>query len=63
MTQKKEKRIDWNTSFNKKVYEKSHEENESNKSYLNQSTFEKSPLIHGQINLIKFVKLKKFDNV
>ena len=31
MTQKKEKRIDWNTSFNKKVYEKSHEENESNR--------------------------------
>ena len=32
-------------------------------SYLNQSTIERSPLIHGQINLIKFVKSNQFDKV
>ena len=32
-------------------------------SYLNQSTIERSPLIHGQINLIKFVESNKFDKV
>ena len=30
-------------------------------SYLNQSTIERSPLIHGQINFIKFVESNKFD--
>ena len=28
-----------------------------------QSTIKRSPLIHGQINFIKFVELNKFDNV
>ena len=31
--------------------------------YLNQSTVERSLLIHGQINLIKFVESNKFDKV
>ena len=31
--------------------------------YLNQSTIERWPLIHGQINWIKFVESKKIDNV
>ena len=30
---------------------------------LNQSTIQRSPLIHGQINLNKFVESNKFDNV
>ena len=32
-------------------------------SYLNQSTIERSPLIHGQINFMKFVESNKFGNV
>ena len=32
-------------------------------SYLNQSTIERWPLIHSQINLIKFVESNKFDKV
>ena len=32
-------------------------------SYLNQSTIERSLLIHGQINLIKFVESNKFDKL
>ena len=35
----------------------------SSKIFLNQSTIERLPLIHGQINLIKFVESNKFDNV
>ena len=38
-------------------------ENVSKHSYLNQSTIERSPLIHSQINLIKFVESNKFDKV
>ena len=58
---KKDKKIDW--SFSKKCYQKNLQENESNTVNLNQSTIERSLLIHGQINLIKSVESNKFDKV
>ena len=30
---------------------------------LNESAIDRSPVIHGQINLIRFAELNKFDNV
>ena len=70
---KKEKMIDWNTSFNKRCYilrnqmqvckkKKVTQLNHSTvESYLNQSTNQLTPLLRGQINLIKFVESNKFD--
>ena len=56
--QKKTKRLTevLTRKFTKRVFEKTLRNN----SYLNQS---RSPLIHGQINLIKFVESNKFDKV
>ena len=59
----KNKKIDWNTGFNKNVYQNSLWGNKSNESYLNQSTIERSLLIHCQINLVKFVESNKFGKV
>ena len=58
MMQKKTKRLTevLTRKFTKRVFEKTLRNN----SYLNQS---RSPLIHGQINLIKFVESNKFDKV
>ena len=58
MMQKKTKRLTevLTRKFTKSVFEKTLRNN----SYLNQS---RSPLIHGQINLIKFVESNKFDKV
>ena len=58
MMQKKTKRLTEVSTrkFTKRVFEKTLRNN----SYLNQS---RSPLIHGQINLIKFVESNKFDKV
>ena len=61
---KKDKKIDWNTSFNKRFYilQASGRSLYEKVAQLNQLTLERSLLIHGQINFI-FVKLNKFDNV
>ena len=56
--QKKDKKIDW--SFNKIFFQESLRKDLS---YLNQSTIERLLLMHGQINLNKFVELGKFDKV
>ena len=58
MMQKKTKRLIevLTRKFIKRVFEKTLRNN----SDLNQS---RSPLIHGQINLIKFVESNKFDKV
>ena len=45
-------------TFTKRVFKKTKVTH-----YLNQSTVERSLLIHGQINLIKFVESNKFDKV
>ena len=56
--QKKTKRLTevLTRKFTKRVFEKTLRNN----SYLSQSRL---PLIHGQINLIKFVESNKFDKV
>ena len=58
MMQKKTKRLTevLTRKFTKRVFEKTLRNN----SYLSQSRL---PLIHGQINLIKFVESNKFDKV
>ena len=60
---KKGKKIDWNTSFHKNIFIKIVFKKTKVTQFLNQSTIERSPLIHGQINLIKFVESNKFDKV
>ena len=62
---KKDKKIDWNTSFLKKFtsckirYKSFRKSN----TVLNQSTIERLSLIHQQVNLMKCVESNKFDNV
>ena len=56
--------IDWNTSFNKRCYILQNQMQVFKKkkvTQLNQSTNQLTPLLRGQINLIKFVESNKFD--
>ena len=56
----------WDLSLFKKggrVYFNYLPQRRGSESFLNQSTIERWPLIHGHINLIKFVESKKIDKV